>query len=72
MDERYNVGMSVGMANHYSGVIGEEDSLSVVDKFAMAALPAVVALYGQNQPFVIAEECYKIAHAMAAQRKLQP
>jgi hypothetical protein len=36
----------------------------------MSALPAVITLYGQNQPFVIAEECYSIARAMMAQKEM--
>jgi len=68
-EEKYDVDMT-GMVNTYGGVVGTSNSLSVVDQFAMAALPAVIQLFGQNQPYVIAEEAYRIAFSMAAQRKL--
>ena len=68
-EEKYNVDMT-GMVNSYGGVVRGSDSLSVVDQFAMAALPAVIQLFGQNQPYAIAEEAYRIAYSMAAQRKL--
>lgn len=45
-------------------------NLSVIDMMAMSALPSVITLYGQNQPFVIAEECYSIARAMMAQKEM--
>lgn len=68
-DEKYNIHVK-GMVNQYGGTVRDSNALSVLDQFALAALPAVIALHGQNQPYAIAEEAYKIATAMAAQRKL--
>ena len=69
MKDNYDVDMT-GMVNTYSGIVRREDELSVVDRFAMAALPAVIQLFGQNQPYAVAEEAYRIAYSMAAQRKM--
>lgn len=68
-DEKYNVHVS-GMVNQYGGTVKDKNEMSVVDQFALAALPAVIQLFGQNQPYAIAEEAYRIAYSMAAQRKL--
>ena len=56
MSEKYNI-------------LTPADETTLLDKFAIAALPAAMALIGQNQPHVVAAEAYSVAKAMVEHRK---
>ena len=56
MSEKYNI-------------LTPADETTLLDKFAIAALPAAMDKIGQNQPYAVAAEAYNVAKAMIEHRQ---